>query len=43
MFSPKGIILIDGKAKSEKTDRGRNACAGQAVRQGGGGADGTGR
>jgi hypothetical protein len=43
LFSPMCIILIDGKAKSKKADHGPNARAGQAIRQGGGRADGTGR
>jgi len=43
LFSPMCIILIDGKVKSEKAERRRDARAGQAIRQGGGGADGTGR
>jgi hypothetical protein len=37
------IILIDGKAKSKEADHGRDGRAGQAIRQGGGRADGTGR
>jgi hypothetical protein len=43
LFSPMCIILIDGKAKSKEADHGRDARAGQAIRQGGGRADGTGR
>jgi hypothetical protein len=43
LFSPMCIILIDGKAKSKEADHGRDACAGQAIRQGRGGADGAGR
>jgi hypothetical protein len=43
VFSPMCIILIDGKAKSKKADHGRGACAGQAIHQGCGRADGTGR
>jgi hypothetical protein len=42
-LAPICIILIDGKAKSEKADDGRDARAGQAIRQGYGRADGTGR
>jgi hypothetical protein len=43
LFSPMCIILIDGKAKSNKADHGRDACAGQAIHQGYGRADGAGR
>jgi hypothetical protein len=43
LFSPMCIILIDGKAKSKEADHGRDARAGQAICQGCGGADGTGR
>jgi hypothetical protein len=43
LFSPKCIILIDGKAKSREAGRGRDARAGQTIRQGGGGAACVGR
>jgi hypothetical protein len=43
LFSPMCIILIDGTAKSKEADHGRDACAGQAIRQSCGRADGTGR
>jgi hypothetical protein len=42
-LAPICIILIDGKAKSEKTGHGRTPHAGQAIHQGYGRADGTGR
>jgi hypothetical protein len=44
LFSPMCIIPIDGTAKSEeKADHGLSARAGQAIHQGCGHADGTGR
>src|SRR3984885_6730137 len=43
LFSPICIILIDGKAKSKKADRGLGARARHAIRQGCGRADGPGR
>jgi hypothetical protein len=43
LFSPMCIILIDGKAKSKKPERGHDTRARQTIRQSGGRADGTGR